>query len=218
MPQSHLCFQFRSSVFWDPDAWNPVTCLVFLFCFFAYLHQVYLTSVNHQWKHELGRAAQWNAVALRCAPPRASAPPIFVQRCLILGWSCKRHRLITVWIVLYWLRIDLYLDALDHLGLCVLKSFWNFLIVGCKTCLCNRFCIDQTRTILTFIHDCSGFKCKILGLFEVTRRQKVQAKGVFIKRKCNYLQYCTQYVAMSFYAHWHSVQKLLKKIKNVNSS
>lgn len=41
MPQSHLCFQFRSSVVQDPNAWNPVN-LSFFFFFLHILHQVYL--------------------------------------------------------------------------------------------------------------------------------------------------------------------------------
>lgn len=53
-------------------------------------------------------------------------PPILVQQVLDLGVniSWRRHLSITVWIVFYLLKIDLYLDTLDQLVLlCFLDSF-----------------------------------------------------------------------------------------------
>lgn len=82
-----------------------------------------------------------------------TAPPIFVQPVLDLGAniSWKQHLLITVWIVFYLLKIDLYLDTLDQtVILCFLDKF----------CVCFKFPLASTfkldiDCILLFIHKCS---------------------------------------------------------------
>lgn len=116
MPQSHLCFQFRSSVFWDPDAWHPVTrlfvCLFGVVFVFHISHQVYLTSVNHRWSPCI-QMGGWSVQ--HCQKKRGSrvstAPPIFHFGGGGEHWIAQR-----VDCFVLTLRLIYNLDALDHWG------------------------------------------------------------------------------------------------------
>lgn len=113
------------------------------FFFLAYFTPSVLMSVNHHWKLDMywdglvdgvlyssvkrrsRTSLLWCPVFMTCI----ITPPILVQPVLDLGAniSWKRHLLITVWIVFYLLKIDLYLDTLDQLAiLCFLDRFSKF--------------------------------------------------------------------------------------------